>query len=308
MRRRIKAATLLAMGIPLGWGCTSGGAARPEPPPTPATAPATRPVELPAGARGIYDIAYVPGGHARQKLDLYLPPNGEKVPLVIWVHGGGWRGGDKAHPPALRLLERGYAVASVNYRFSNHATFPAQMHDLKAAVRWLRAHADEYHYDANRFAAWGFSAGGQMVALLGVSGGVAELEGQLGEHLDQSSRVQCVIDWAGASEFRDAERLPLNDNRIKLLGGTAAEKPELARLASAVAFVSPDDPPTLIMQGALDKTVDPEHSRRFFAALQAGGVKSKLVEIADGGHGGDKFYTPEMQAIVDAWLDEHLKK
>src|SRR5205823_8686811 len=117
----------------------------------------------------------------RNVLDLYRPPKAEgPVPLVIWVHGGGWQNGDKSRTPALDLLARGYAVASINYRLSQHAPFPAQIHDCKAAVRFLRAHAAEYRLDPDRVGAWGMSAGGHLVALLGTSDGVKELEGDLG--------------------------------------------------------------------------------------------------------------------------------
>ena len=119
------------------------------------------------------DLAYVSGGHARQKLDLYLPKSDGPLPLVIWIHGGGWRQGTKGgNLPALRLARRGYAVASLDYRLSGDAKFPAQIEDCKAAVRWLRAHVKKYNLNPDRFGAWGSSAGGHLVALLGTSGGV----------------------------------------------------------------------------------------------------------------------------------------
>jgi len=140
---------------------------------------------LPPGTQVHRDLEYVAGGHARQKLDLYLPARSDRpLPVLVWVHGGAWLGGSKENCPAVPLVARGYAVASINYRLSQHATFPAQIEDCKAAIRWLRAHAGKYHLDAGHIGAWGASAGGHLVALLGTSGGVKELEGQ-GGNLDQ---------------------------------------------------------------------------------------------------------------------------
>ncbi len=119
--------------------------------------------------RVMKDIAYVPDGHERQKLDLFVPTTEPNAPwpLIVWVHGGAWLGGSKDNCPAVKFVRQGYAVASINYRLSQHAIFPAQIQDCQAAVRWLRAHADEYYIDPNRFGAWGASAGGHLVALLG---------------------------------------------------------------------------------------------------------------------------------------------
>ncbi|MCS7032436.1 MAG: alpha/beta hydrolase, partial [Phycisphaerae bacterium] len=165
---------------------------------------------LPPGTRLLEDLSYVPEGHPRQKLDLYLPPKPETpLPVVVWIHGGGWSSGSKDNPPAVRLTSQGYAVASINYRLTDSATFPAQIHDAKAAIRWLRAHADHYGLDPARIGVWGASAGGQLALLLGVGADVPELEGTLGEHRDQSSRVACVVDYFGTVEFRKPKEFPL---------------------------------------------------------------------------------------------------
>lgn len=266
--------------------------------------PATRTAPI---TRTLVDLPYVRDGHERHVLDLYLPDSSTPAPVVIWVHGGGWDAGDKKNSPARRLVDRGYAVASINYRYSRHAIFPAQIHDVKAAVRFLRANAGEYNLDPDRFAAWGASAGGHLVALLGVSGGIGELEGDLGDHRDVPSNVQAVIDWFGASELRKPDELPLNNNRIKLLGGRSEEKPELAALASPLAFVSPGDPPFLIMHGDQDKTVDLEHSIRLERALREANVPVTLIVLPGAGHGGDRFQEPPMQAAVDEFLDRTLR-
>ena len=167
-----------------------------QPPKTPP------PPKLPAGVKALRDIPYVESGHARNRLDLYLP---EKVdhplPIVVWIHGGGWQAGNKGQRcPAIPLAAAGYAVASINYRLSQHALFPAQLEDCKAAIRWLRANAAQYHFDPKHVGVWGLSAGGHLAGLLGTTGGMKEFEGK-GGNLDQSSRVQAVADWCGPMDF-----------------------------------------------------------------------------------------------------------
>ena len=157
---------------------------------------------VPEGVQAHRDLAYVADGHERHKLDLFVPEKADgPLPLIIWVHGGGWQNGSKDGCPPLRggYAGRGYAVASINYRLSQHAPFPAQIEDCKAATRWLRAHAREYNLDPNRFGVWGSSAGGHLVALLGTSGDVKAFE--VGANLDQSSRVQAVCDYYGPTDF-----------------------------------------------------------------------------------------------------------
>src|SRR5205085_4082805 len=117
----------------------------------------------PARARQFIDVPYVTGGHDQQRLDLYLPPEGAARPLIVWIHGGGWEGGNKRSCPAKAMVARGYAVASVEYRLSQHAIYPAQIEDCKAAIRWLRANASEYGIDPKRIGVWGASAGGHLV-------------------------------------------------------------------------------------------------------------------------------------------------
>ena len=136
------------------------------------------------------DLEYVPGGHERQKLDLYLPREASvdrKRPLIVWVHGGAWLAGSKDRCPAVPFADQGYAVASINYRLSQHAIFPAQIEDCKAAIRWLRVNAGKYGYDPNRLGVWGASAGGHLGALLGTAGDVQEFD--IGPYGRVSSRV-----------------------------------------------------------------------------------------------------------------------
>jgi acetyl esterase/lipase len=190
----------------------------------PAGQPAPRPT--PDGTRVHRDLAYVPGGHERQKLDLYLPKDGTNLPLIINIHGGAFKAGSKENGVPLEYLTPGYAVASINYRLSQHALFPAQIEDCKAAIRWLRAHASEYRLDPNRFAAWGSSAGGHFAAMLGTTGDTQQFD--VGGNLDQPSRVQAVVDYFGPTDFlqMDAHRLPngqvhdlANSPESELIGG-----------------------------------------------------------------------------------------
>src|SRR5262249_12628746 len=145
------------------------------------------------------DLPYVTGGHQRQTLDLYLPSAEQPVPLIIWIHGGAWRVGSKEDDLPLDYLAQGCAVASINYRLSQHALFPAQIEDCKAAVRWLRANATRFKLDPQRFGAWGPSAGGHLAALLGTTGAVRAFE--VGANLVVSSRVQAVVDYFGPTDF-----------------------------------------------------------------------------------------------------------
>jgi acetyl esterase/lipase len=264
---------------------------------------------LPPGTQVHRDLEYVAGGHARQKLDLYLPARSDRpLPVLVWVHGGAWLGGSKENCPAVPLVARGYAVASINYRLSQHATFPAQIEDCKAAIRWLRAHAGKYHLDAGHIGAWGASAGGHLVALLGTSGGVKELEGQ-GGNLDQSSRVQCVVDFFGPTDFTKmgGSHDDANAPEAKLIGGPVQQHKEAAAKANPITYITPDDPPFLIMHGQDDRLVPIGQSELLHEALRKAGVESTLVRIAGNGHGGPGFFSPENRKRIEEFLDRHLK-
>jgi acetyl esterase/lipase len=267
----------------------------------------------PPGVKKLSDIAYVKGGHERQVLDLFLPENAKNLPLVVWVHGGGWQNGSKDRTPAIPLLSKGYALASINYRLSSHAVFPAQIEDCKAAIRWLRAHAKEHGYDASRIAAWGSSAGGHLVAMLGVTGEVKEFD--TGENLHESSRVQAVVDYFGPTELlmmgkqskvtgpvdHDAPNSP----EARLIGGSLQENEAKARRASPITYVSKDDAPMLIVHGDADLVVPLAQSETFLAALRKSGVDASLYVVTGGGHGG--FRDPEVPQRVEAFLERVLK-
>ena len=268
-----------------------------------------RRLALPPGARSLRDLEYVRGGHERQRLDLYLPPNGTNVPLVIWVHGGAFRAGSKDRCPALWLVREGYAVASINYRLSQHARFPAQIEDCKAAVRWLRARASDYGLDPNRFGAWGASAGGHLVALLGTAGAVKEFD--QGEHLAVSSRVQAVCDWFGPTDFTQMSKFPsrmdhdaADSPESQLLGGPVQQFKDRAARANPITYVSRETPPFLIMHGDQDPLVPLNQSELLHAALQRAGVPVTFHVVKGAGHG---FAGPELTAMVRDFFQKHLR-
>jgi acetyl esterase/lipase len=272
----------------------------------------------PAGQKVLKNLAYAKAGDKPILLDLYLPEKADgPAPVLLFVHGGGWEGGSKDGPMAQRMVGRGYAVASIDYRFSQVAVFPAQLHDCKAAVRWLRAHAKEYNLDSGRIGAWGDSAGGHLVALLGTTGGVKELEGD-GGNLDQSSRVQAVCDWFGPTDFAaTCDRLrtdpppQLNKDETyavgvisRLLGGPLRDNREKAAAASPITYVAKDAPPFLIMHGDKDPLVALSQSETFAAALKKAGADVTLKVFAGAGHG---LGGNEVLKMVDDFFDKHLK-
>jgi acetyl esterase/lipase len=266
------------------------------------------------GYRVIKDLDYVGKGNARQCLDIYLPEaKSEKpCPLLVFIHGGGWEGGDKNGAGALTglLQGSGMAGASVGYRLTDQGGWPNQIHDCKAALRYLRAQAATYGYDPERIAVYGISAGGHLVSMLGVSSDVPALSGNLGAHLDQKMGVRCVIDFCGPGNF-----LTFNQDNTKpgaesptgaiakLLGGPLSQRPEQAREASPITYVSKDDPPFLIIHGTADNLVPLSQAREFDAALDKAGVSSTLVIGQDAPH---VFFTPALGAKMKAFLRKHL--
>lgn len=267
---------------------------------------------LPEGAVVHRDIAYVANGHERQKLDLYLPKAEGKPPLVIWVHGGAWLEGSKDYVVPLGYLADGYAVASINYRLSQHAVFPAQIEDCKAAVRWLRAHAQEYNLEPDRFAVWGESAGGHLVALLGTTADVSEFD--VGENLGVSSRVQAVVDCFGPTDFlqMDEHRLPngmahdpADSPESKLVRGAIQENKDKVARANPITYVTSGDAPFLIIHGDMDPLVPHHQSELLEAALKKAGAPVSFYTVKGGGHGG--FRDPKVPELIKEFLARHLK-
>jgi acetyl esterase/lipase len=292
-------ATILA--VTLGWP-TLSTAQQPLPKP---------PMKLPGAPKVLRDLVYVAGGHERNKLDLYLPEYIEgPLPLIVWIHGGAWYAGSKNDwSPAVPMVSKGYAVASINYRLSQHGVFPAQIEDCKAAIRWLRANAAKYGLDPERIGVWGASAGGHLVALLGTTAGVKEWD-RHGGNLDQSSRVQCVVDWFGPTELTGmgVEGDPPGSPVALLIGGPAQENKEKARKASPLSYVDKHSAPFLIMHGDKDDIVPLRQSELLADALTKAGVEVTLQVVKDNGHGGPGFGSPESRKLIEDFFAKHLKR
>lgn len=289
---------------------------RPKAPPAATRRPGQgRQQPLPPGVVAHRDLDYVGAGHERQKLDLYLPPGEGPFPLVVWIHGGAWRAGSKEGNRAAVLMKSGFATASINYRLSAMATFPAQIEDCKAAIRWLRANASKYHLNVEKIGVWGSSAGGHLVAMLGTTGDVKAFD--VGPNLEQSSRVQAVCDYFGPANFltmgaqgANSRPLPSTDSaespESQLIGGAVQEHKEKAKAASPVSYVTTDDAPFLIVHGDKDPLVPLAQSVELDEALKKAGVSSTLRVITGGGHGKD-FPEAELVTQIDAFFTKHLK-
>ena len=271
------------------------------------------------------DVAYA-SVSAAQKLDLYIPQGTGPFALVIMVHGGGFMMGDKADGAGLgggdTILAQGYAIASLNYRLAAEAKFPAQIQDVKAAVRFLRANAQKYNLNPDKFAAFGASAGGNLVALLGTSCGVAELEGADLGNAGQSSCVQAVVDWFGPIDFLKMDEqftgtsCPVNHNdasspESQVIGAAIQSVPEKAKAANPITYIDGSEPPFLIQKGEQDCTVAVENTKMLADALSAKGVSVQYDLLPGVGH-GDTGSTPvfedaeNIQKVI-AFLDSHLK-
>ena len=270
------------------------------------------PAGLPEGTAVHRDLAYVTHGHPRQKLDLYVPGVDAPAPLVVYIHGGAFRAGDKAEHPPLEYLAEGYALAAINYRLSQHALFPAQIEDCKAAVRWLRAHAKEYGLDPRRVAVGGSSAGGHLAAMVGTAHHVKAFD--VGEHLDVSSRVQAVLDYFGPTDFlqMDAHRPPggmVHDTpdspESQLVGGPIQENPDRVARANPITYITAGAPPFLIVHGDRDPLVPHHQSVLLATALEKAGVPVTFYTVEGGGHGG--FEDPKVDELTKAFLEEHLR-
>ena len=281
-----------------------------------------RPFQVPEGVNVAKDLVYASTPQKELKLDVYRAKSAGKdaLPLVVWIHGGGWRNGSKEAPRrAIQLAQRGYVVASINYRLSGEAKFPAQIHDCKAAIRWLRAHAGDYGISAGRVGVWGSSAGGHLVALLGTSGGVEEMEGSVGPaNKGLSSRVQAVVDYFGPTDFLQMDAHSISNRLIHdaadspesaLVGGPIQQHPDRVAQANPITYVTPDDPPFLIVHGDSDPSVPHHQSELLHAALKKAGVRTQMYTVVGGGHGrGGEFGSPELFERAATFLDSVLKR
>ncbi len=270
------------------------------------------------------DIAYATTS-AAQKMDIYLPnEKQDKYPVIVHIHGGAFMFGDKADEqltPVLEALKNGFAVVSINYRLSGEAKFPAQIQDVKAAIRFIRANADTYKLKTDKIAVWGGSAGGHLSSLAGVSGDVKELEDLTLGNPTQSSRVQAVVDWFGPinfltmdGHFKASGKGKQDHNNAdspesRLWGKAIQEIPDSVKKANPETYISADDAVFFIQHGSIDKLVPTQQSMEFAEKLTPVLGKEKVVfEILEGAnHGGPAFSTPENLKKVMAFLETHLK-
>ena len=274
-------------------------------------------VSMPDTVQHIQNIPYADSQNPRQQLDLLLPKKnrqGEPLPLLVAIHGGAFKMGQKSD--ALRDIQELVASgqflgASIGYRLSGEAHWPAQIEDCKAAIRWLRAHAADYGIDPNRIGVIGGSAGGHLAAMLGLATADSGLEGTLGKYSGTSSAVQCVVDMFGPTDFlamgisKDGQDHNAgNSPESELIGAPLAEKPEAARSASPVTYVSGSAPPFLIIHGDADPLVPYTQSVRLYEALRAAGASPIFFTVTDGGHG--RFRNPEIGRRIEAFFLRHL--
>lgn len=244
-------------------------------------------------------------------VDTYIPARGDNPPLLVWVHGGAWRSMDKERVPIMSFLDHGYALASVDFRLSGEAPFPAQIHDIKAAVRYLRANAKGY--DANRIVLVGASSGGHLAALAGVSDGDTALEGTIGDYLETSSGVQTIVSYFGASNLTTilaqstphglSVRIPSLD---LFIGGQPEAIPDIARQASPIFYVDANDPPLHMLHGDQDPQMPINQSHELQHAYEQAGAVVQFDVVHGGAHSGPAFWDEERSALVRKFLDENL--
>lgn len=262
-----------------------------------------------------------------QTLNVYLPNEGEgPYPVIIAIHGGGFMMGSNTGGDLASMLEgvnHGYAVVTVNYRLSGEETFPGAISDVKAAIRYIKAHAEEYGLDANNIAVWGDSAGGNLAALAGTSGDTEELIGDNTENLEYSSEVQAVVDWFGPINFLTMDEQFAASGTTPKMGTTSSETspeskyigqlitevPELVAQANPTTYITSADPYFYIQHGSADTNVPTQQSADFAEALTEvlGTEKVTFEVLEDQGHGGGTFDTEENLNKIFTWLDSILK-
>ncbi|MDR3613593.1 MAG: alpha/beta hydrolase [Candidatus Obscuribacterales bacterium] len=255
----------------------------------------------------------VDSNNPAQTLDLILPDAQmpglhSKPPLIVYIHGGAWVGGDKSQNAATSLVDHGFAVASLNYRFSNEAKFPAQVDDCRAAIRFLRQNADKFHFDGNRIGLLGASAGGHLVSLLGLTED-ENVPGHVAPKSPISAKVQAVCDWNGVTDFKTAlKQLPADEGKNRavsqLLGGLPEQVPEMAEKASPLTYVTKAAPPFLIIHGNADEVVPYAQSVELNDALEKAGADVKMVTVEKGTH---NLFNPETLAITTRFFEDKLK-
>lgn len=265
------------------------------------------------------NLTYAQVGDVSLQLDLASPQDGDgPFPAIVFIHGGGWSGGNRHgfRPKIEEAARRGYVAATISYRLTQpdketgkaKEPFPAQIHDCKAAVRWMRAHAREYRIDPQRIAVGGASAGGHLSLLVALTKPEDGLEGNEGD-LTQSSRVQAVVNIFGPTDLvRCYETSPGAVGFLKgLCNGTPDDAANTYKAASPINYVTPDDPPVLTLHGDKDALVPPEQAKLLDARLQAAGVKHELVLLPEQGHGFQGEAAAKADEAFWLFLDKNLK-
>lgn len=265
------------------------------------------------------DVVFGTGGGRDLTMHIVVPKKKAEspAPAYVWIHGGGWMGGTKEGGvrQVIPMVRKGFVGATIEYRLTGEAPFPAQIEDCKCAIRYLRAHAEKYNIDPDRIAVGGSSAGGHLVALLGTSGGIKELEGD-GGWPDQASTVQAVVDLYGPTDFKlfvttkgyESHNQDKSPESRLLGGGEVLPQADAIKRVNPITYVDSDDPPFLIIHGSNDRTVPPNQSETFHEALEKANVPSRLKIIDGAGHGGPKFSDPDIQQMKMDFLSQLLLK
>ena len=275
----------------------------------------------------LLDIPYGTANGRLLSLDILQPERDPRavLPVVLWLHGGGWSSGNKRNALNIHMLDflarSGFVLASAEYRLSGEAPFPAQIHDVKAALRWLRARPEVLGIDPERVAIAGFSAGGHLAALAATTVGVPELEGESGSP-GYSTRVQAAIAMAAPTDFTQnpaASDPTLNPNSVggvtpeqRLLGGRIEERPELARLANPGEFIGPETPPILLIHGSADEIVPVSQADYLYHVLEGRGIEVAFIRVEGGNHGcwpaGRPYPSKTLPSRIESWMLAFLEK
>jgi len=281
-----------------------------------AQSPASKADIFPKGTTIYENIPYANDTLIKHRLDIYLPPVKKlSYPLIVWIHGGAWMSNDKyadmgymANTVKL-FMDKGYALASIDYRFSTTAPFPAQIQDCNQAIEFLYENAAQYNIDASKIALIGFSAGGHLASLVGLSNN-DHVKAFYTNKKEPQFKISLVLDFYGPSDLLTIKG---NDNKdpknpvTLLLGAMATERPDLAKKASPIYYVDKGDPPFLIVQGEKDQSVNPEQSVSLSDKLKKAGVKNELIIVPGAPHYGVMFDTESTRISIREFLDQYMK-
>lgn len=259
------------------------------------------------------DIQYADVDGQALLLDLYMPAGVDNPPLLVYIHGGAWQFGSKDSVGVIDLVDEGFAIASVEFRMAQVSPLPAQVHDIKGAIRFLRANASDLGVDADRFAISGASSGAHLAALVGLTNGSAPHEGEIGGNTGTSSDVQAIVSYFGASNLTSilSQSTPFGLNVREpalevLLGGSVEDQINLARMGSPVFQVDPSDPPLLLLHGDQDPQMPINQSLELFGVAKEHGIQVHFEPVHGAAHGGAAFFDPDRTALVAEFLSRAL--